>query len=163
MRIPERSTLIERPVEDVFRFVSDPTNDPKWHPTVIKAEKTSDAPIGLGSTFTGIHDPHRQELATPPRPASFNRVTAEIVEFVPNERCRARVTFLDPLTGLGRFLGHDVTSIFRVEPASDGTRLFRSLELSPSFWLKPLLLVGAGVARRRNDRLLANIKAVLEA
>lgn len=47
----QASTRIERPVEEVFAFVSDPTNDVKWHSTVLRAWRTSEGPIGVGSTF----------------------------------------------------------------------------------------------------------------
>ena len=164
MLIGERSTIIECPIEDVFQFVSDPTNDPTWHPPVIKVERTSAGPNGLGSTFAGIHDPRRRVMATPPRPSSFLRITAEIVESVPNERCRIQARFVDPPIGLARVLGRELTLIFRVEPAAGGTRLFRSLDINPAAWLAPLVratLSSAG--RRRNDYLLANIKTVLEA
>jgi hypothetical protein len=45
------SERIERPVEQVFAFVSDPTNDVKWHWTVLRAWRTSEGPIDVGSTF----------------------------------------------------------------------------------------------------------------
>lgn len=39
------------PPAEVFLFVSDPVNDVKWHHNVVAAEKTSEGPIGVGSTF----------------------------------------------------------------------------------------------------------------
>jgi hypothetical protein len=48
-------TLIDRPVEEVFRFVEDEANIPKWDSDLLKATKTSDGPIGVnpcGSTST---------------------------------------------------------------------------------------------------------------
>jgi uncharacterized protein YndB with AHSA1/START domain len=47
----EVSTTIDRPVEEVFRFVEDETNIPKWDNDLLKATKTSDGPIGPGTTF----------------------------------------------------------------------------------------------------------------
>ena len=69
-------TIISRPVEDVFDYVSDPRNEPTWLPGASAVEKTSDGPIGLGSTFVGHY-------------SRAGRVELELVEF---ERPR-RVTF----------------------------------------------------------------------
>lgn len=48
----ERSVLIERPVEDVFSFVSNFENESKWCEEVVRTQKTSEGPIGVASTFT---------------------------------------------------------------------------------------------------------------
>lgn len=47
----ESTARIERPVDEVFAYVSDPVNDEKWHNTVLRAWRTSEGPIGVGSTF----------------------------------------------------------------------------------------------------------------
>ena len=48
----KRSVLINRPVEDVFAFISNFENEAKWAEEVVKTKKTSKGPIGVGSTFT---------------------------------------------------------------------------------------------------------------
>jgi carbon monoxide dehydrogenase subunit G len=48
----ERSVLIERPVEDVYSFISNFENESKWCEEVVRTQKTSEGPIGVGSTFT---------------------------------------------------------------------------------------------------------------
>ena len=80
----------------------------------------------------------------------------------PNERCQIQVAFLDSPRGLVRLLGRDLTLIFRVEAAPGGTRLFRSLDINPAAWIAVLFPALSPAIRRRNDYLLANIKAVLE-
>jgi hypothetical protein len=47
----ESTTRIERPVDEVFDYVGNPVNDEKWHKNVLKAWRTSEGPIGVGSTF----------------------------------------------------------------------------------------------------------------
>jgi uncharacterized membrane protein len=47
----ESTVRIERPVEEVFRFVVDLTNVPLMDPSVQSVQKTSQGPIGAGSTF----------------------------------------------------------------------------------------------------------------
>jgi uncharacterized protein YndB with AHSA1/START domain len=45
------SAVIERPINEVFAFLADGTNDPKFSPRVQQIEKTTDGPIGVGTVF----------------------------------------------------------------------------------------------------------------
>lgn len=47
----DKSIFINQPVEKVFAFISDPANDKEWQDGVISSEKTSDGPIGVGTTM----------------------------------------------------------------------------------------------------------------
>jgi hypothetical protein len=41
---------IRRPVDEVFDFVADATNEPLYNPLLLRAEKTTDGPIGIGAS-----------------------------------------------------------------------------------------------------------------
>jgi uncharacterized protein YndB with AHSA1/START domain len=45
------STVIDRPINEVFAFLADGTNDPKFSPRVQEIQKTTDGPIGVGTVF----------------------------------------------------------------------------------------------------------------
>lgn len=45
----EGQITIERPVEVVFDFVADQTNEPQYNPSMVRAEKVTPGPLG-GST-----------------------------------------------------------------------------------------------------------------
>ncbi|HWF56417.1 MAG TPA: SRPBCC family protein [Solirubrobacteraceae bacterium] len=45
------SAVIDRPIADVFAFLADGTNDPKFSPRVQEIRKTTDGPIGVGTVF----------------------------------------------------------------------------------------------------------------
>jgi len=45
------SAVIDRPIDDVFAFLADGTNDPKFSPRVQQIQKTTDGPIGVGTVF----------------------------------------------------------------------------------------------------------------
>jgi uncharacterized membrane protein len=47
----EKSGFIDRPQQEVFAFVTDLANDPKWQNTIISVKRISDGPIGVGSTW----------------------------------------------------------------------------------------------------------------
>lgn len=46
------SVWIARPVEDVFNYVTDPENIALWAGPVLEAKKTSQGPVGVGTTST---------------------------------------------------------------------------------------------------------------
>jgi hypothetical protein len=45
------STVVNRPITEVFAFLADGTNDPKFSPRVIEIRKTTDGPVGVGTVF----------------------------------------------------------------------------------------------------------------
>lgn len=46
--------IIRRPVEDVFRVLSDPENAPKWSPNALEEKLTSPRPVRVGSTRRAV-------------------------------------------------------------------------------------------------------------
>jgi carbon monoxide dehydrogenase subunit G len=47
----EGSAVIDRPIEEVFAFLADGTNDPKFSPRVLEIAKTTDGPPGVGTIY----------------------------------------------------------------------------------------------------------------
>jgi uncharacterized protein YndB with AHSA1/START domain len=47
----EATTVIDRPIEEVFAFLADGENDPKFSPRVLEISKTTDGPPGVGTTY----------------------------------------------------------------------------------------------------------------
>jgi carbon monoxide dehydrogenase subunit G len=47
----EAQTEIDRPIEEVFDFLADGTNDPKFSPRVQQIEKVPDGPTAVGTLF----------------------------------------------------------------------------------------------------------------
>lgn len=86
---------IERPIEEVFDYFTDVSNDREWNPFAKKAEKTSEGPLGVGTTFfvvrkmsgpidieyTEYERPTRWTLRGTGRPASFTYVA----DFAPTD------------------------------------------------------------------------------
>jgi len=48
----EATAEINRPIEDVFAFLSEGTNDPKFSPRVQAITKTPEGPTAVGTVFT---------------------------------------------------------------------------------------------------------------
>ena len=47
----EFSSLIQRPVADVYAFVATPTNIPRWQSNIHEVKPSSSGPVMVGSTF----------------------------------------------------------------------------------------------------------------
>jgi carbon monoxide dehydrogenase subunit G len=44
-------TLIDKPVKDVFAFVANPNNMPKWNSAVVSLEQITPGDVGVGTKF----------------------------------------------------------------------------------------------------------------
>ncbi|MGI8658125.1 MAG: SRPBCC family protein [Candidatus Limnocylindria bacterium] len=140
----EHSVEIDRPIEDVFAFVADQSNEPKWHTDVVEVVRPGpDQPIQLGSSVVWVIDfMGRSEYE------------AEVTVFEPN-RCIELTARRGPLKPI---LTH------RFERAGSGTRYTRHIDIPPSGVFRVLepILRAAGVARKRQIRFAENLKTVLE-
>jgi uncharacterized protein YndB with AHSA1/START domain len=102
----QQSVVINRPVEQVFAFVSDLENDPQWTPGATM-RRTSPGPVGVGTTFqqhdrflgrrmdlslevTDYEPPHKIGLKTTSGPLSFGGTRM----FEPVDDAATRVTFV---------------------------------------------------------------------
>jgi uncharacterized protein YndB with AHSA1/START domain len=61
-------TAIGRPIAEVFDYLADARNEPRWVQGARSVEKTSSGPVGLGTTFVGQY-------------ARAGRVDLELIEF----------------------------------------------------------------------------------
>lgn len=134
--------LINRPVEDVFDFVADERNEPRYNPRMLRAEKISSGPIERGTRF-------RAEIRTMRRPA---RMTIEFTEY---DRPRR----LGSLTHLSRM---DIQGILTFEPVPEGTRMRWSWEMETSGVLKLMSPLVAWMGQRQERSIWTNLKHLLE-
>jgi uncharacterized protein YndB with AHSA1/START domain len=58
----ENVVVISRPIEDVFRFLSDFENVPKWNYAIVETRKVSEGPVGVGTIYRQVRSvPGRSE------------------------------------------------------------------------------------------------------
>lgn len=164
MQIPEESIDIARDVSEVFAFLSDVSNDVRWHTTVVEARRASDGPIGLGSRFEVTYDSHRHTLDTPPHPSNFQALIVTLTEFVPDRALRGHVESVRAPRGIGaRVLGRAYDLTFRFEPVAGGTRVFRGGDIHPVALVRPILRLFMRANAGRSRYLLGNLKRAIEA
>jgi uncharacterized protein YndB with AHSA1/START domain len=136
-------TIINRPVEDVFAFVANFENHPKW-------EMNFEAVKLLTSTATGVGTTYECKLKLPGQSAISK---FEITEYEPNKKIAFKGEAAGPATPKGSFL---------LEPVASGTKL--TLLPRPEFrgffkLLEPLM---AGYIRKQNEEHLGNLQRLLE-
>jgi hypothetical protein len=138
----EGELLIDRPVEEVFDFVSDERNEPRFNPRMLRAEKITLGPIASGTRFRAV-------VRTFGRPAEMT------TEFIACERPRrlALVTHLSKM---------DIDGALTFEPVDRGTRMSWSWELMPRGLLKLASRLVARIGRRQERAIWSNLKEVLE-
>ncbi len=143
MRV-EESIGIDRPVQEVFEYVSEPDNFPEWTGTAIEVHKRTPGPVREGDTFTAVIKFLGRRFETP-----YERTSYE-----PNRRFTERATG-GPLP--------DQRWTYTFEEAPGGTRLARAVEGEPGGFFKladPLIERALG-RQIRGD--LETLKDLLEA
>ena len=139
----EKSTIINRPVEDVWNFISNVENMPKWDRGVLEARLTSEGPPGVGSTVQ-----IRRQMLGRQRIANLR-----VSEYVPNnilaiQGMRGKMT---AQTG------------FTFKPIEGGTRLTQTSEINLVGWWKLITPILIPMLERDGREDHANLKRILEA
>lgn len=75
----ELTIKIDKPAADVFAFVSDPENVPKWNYFVIEVRKTSEGPLDVGATYHQTRKNDSQNL----RVAGYEKDRSVTIETIP--------------------------------------------------------------------------------
>jgi uncharacterized protein YndB with AHSA1/START domain len=142
MRI-EESVEINRPVEEVFSYATNPENFAEWVGNVIEVRKDVPGPPRKGTRFTVEQKLLGRRFESP----------FEVIDYEPNRRYAHRSTG-GPVP---------VTMNFTYEPVSEGTRITQRNEAEPGgfFGLVGPLLERALSRQMRTN--LENLKDMLEA
>jgi hypothetical protein len=135
--------LVSRPQAEVFEFVADARNRPRWDDSVDSEELTSPEPIGVGSTVrTRLQSMGREHV-----------YTWEIVEHQPPDRMTVESTS-------GPF---PTTLAFEFSSRDDGTWVEASVTGRPAGALRLLEPMIARTTQKNLDRSYPRLKRLLEA
>jgi uncharacterized protein YndB with AHSA1/START domain len=132
---------IDRPAEEVFRFVSDLENVPQWNYAVIETRKSSDGPVNVGTTY-------RQVRSAPTRSEEDLRVS----EFEPTRRFAVQ-------GDLGPFVG---TLTYEFENVDGRTRLTNTASLEARGLMRIASPIASGRIREAVAANLGVLKQLLE-
>lgn len=137
------SVVIERPQSEVFAYVTDIENMAVWSSEVEKAWKTSEGPMGKGTTFSSVAKVLGREIEN----------TIEVTEYEPNKKWSLRPTS-GPVSG-------DIE--FHFEPAAGGTKFSVDLDADAGGFFKLGEPLVNRMLQRQYETNGATLKDILEA
>ena len=136
------SINIERPMDDVFDYLSDFENNPEWQSGMKSAQFTTEPPLRIGSTYNQLASMMGRSIES----------TFEVIAYEPGKSVKATTTS-------GSF---PITFHRMVEPFEGGTRVNAIIEGEAKGFFKiaePLLAL---MVRKSIEKDYANLKQILE-
>ena len=135
--------VINRPIDEVFDFVADERNEPKYNPQMTLAEMVTQEPIGVGSKFHCV--------MTGARAADM---TVEVTEF-------DRPSRLGSTTRVSNIL--DINGTLLLEPQGQSTKLKWLWNMEPRGFIKLLGPIVRRMGERQELAIWTGLKKVMEA
>ena len=139
----EKSVVINRPIEEVFAFVTNSENITMWAGPVKEARQTSEGPVGIGMTSIRITE-------------FLGRKSEDsyvVTEYEPNRKFAQKATSGSLQT----------TEIMTFKSVEAGTKVTIAGEVEASGFIKMAEPVFARVAKRQFETDMSNLKDILEA
>ena len=141
----EGTTVVARPIEEVFAFLADGENDPKFSPRVQRIEKITDGPPGVGTRYR----------STVKDAGMTTKREFQITEFVAPSTIRWAETSKNLVTA--REGGYDLTA------TPEGTTRLRLFNVLEGHGVGKLIAGFAlSAARKDADAFAGRIKAAVE-
>lgn len=142
MMTAEASEAIAKSPEEVFAFVADVRNDPKWHTDVTDVTLTQ----GDGETVGSVY-----EIKVKPQ-MGMTGGTVKVAEY----SAPSRIVFN---VDMGKM---KPTTTFTVQREGSGARISRKVEMETTGLMKLMAPLMSGMFRKRNVTFLGNLKRVME-
>jgi hypothetical protein len=139
----EGEIVIGRPVDVVFDYVADQSNEPQYNPQMVRAEKITPGPVGKGTRFRSAV-------------TSMGRTAEMLIECTGYDRPKLFAT----ATTMAQA---DISYTLRFEPAPAGTRMRWSGQVHPKGAFRLLGPVITRVGIRQEERNWTSLKKHLEA
>ncbi len=134
--------VIERPPEQVFDFVADERNEPQYNPRMVRAEKLTPGPIGVGTKFNSVM-------------TGMGRSSEMTIEFTEFDRPR-RIAETTHLSNM------DIGGVLLFEPVPEGTRMKWIWNLDPRGFYRSLGPLVRRMGERQERAIWTRLKRVVE-
>ena len=135
--------VIDRPVDEVFDYVADQSNEPQYNPQMVRAEKITTGPVSAGTKF-------RSAVASRGRTAEM---LIEITGYDRPHRLASATTMRQA----------DISYTLIFEPAASATRMRWSGQVRPKGAFKLLGPLITWMGRHQEQRIWTSLKQHLEA
>jgi uncharacterized membrane protein len=138
----EHSLMIARPIDQVFVFLVNPSNNSLWQEGVIGSRQISEGPVGVGTKGRDIRKflGHQVEC------------DYEIVEYEPEEKIRFK-----SISGPIRFNGS-----YTFQSVEQGTRFTFTIEGDAGSWFSLVGPLAARLAKKQVEADSDRLKNLLE-
>lgn len=134
----ENTIRIDRPITEVFAFLSDLENIPKWNYYVLKVKKVSNGPVAIGTLYHQVRKTDEQDF----RITEFDKNHKLVVKTLPQS---------SPSLEMG----------FTLYEEGNTTRIWDEWRLD-SGWPAPLEWLGAGRIKSAITENLTKLNQLLE-
>jgi len=141
MKPAEQTIVIDRPVGEVFAFVTDQRNTPKWQAGLVEVRRLTDGPTGIGTRHVFVRNFLGRRMEG----------TNEYVAYQP-----------DKLVTFRTISGPPLEASYMFEPAGTGTRITSRVQLQGSGLFGLIEPVVAAGLRREMKAAFPALKALLE-
>src|SRR6266571_420155 len=138
----EGEIIIARPVDVVFDYVADQSNEPQYNPQMVRAEKITAGPVGKGTRFHSAV-------------ASMGRTAEMLIECTGYDRPKLFATTTTMRQA-------DISYTLRFDPAGGGTRMRWAGEVRPKGAFRLLGPLITWLGSRQEQRIWASLKQHLE-
>jgi len=138
----ETKVEINRPSEEVFAFISNFENNPKWQSGQLEARFTSEGPLGVGSTYDQVAKFLGRRIVS----------TFEVLEYESNRKVKASSTS-------GSF---PITFTRLVKPIDGGTEVQAIIEGDATGFFKLAQPLLGRMVQRSVDSDYKNLKRIME-
>jgi uncharacterized protein YndB with AHSA1/START domain len=134
--------VINRPIDEVFDFVADERNEPKYNPQMTLAEMVTQGPIGVGSKFHCVMTD-----------AGATDVAVEFTEFVRPRR----------LGSTSHISNMDINGTLLFEPQGQSAKMKWLWNIEPRGFIKLLGPMVRRMGERQELAIWTGLKKVMEA
>jgi hypothetical protein len=137
------SVTIDKPVSEVYGFVTNCRNEPKWHSDSIEAAPLGDGPLAVGTKQRWL------------------------LKFMGKREMIMEVTHLEPehvevLEARTALMGMSPTITYTFEQAGSGTRFTRSVAMDPQGIGKLMKPMMRSMVPKKNASFVRKLKQVFE-
>jgi uncharacterized protein YndB with AHSA1/START domain len=138
----EYTLTVQRPIEQVFAFVTNGENNPKWELEMVETRQLTDGPTRVGTKWLSVHKYGRRKV----------RAIRETIQFEPNRKWVTQ-SAIGPIPTT-------FTIIF--EPANGGTKLQFILNVQTRGLIKLIDPLIENIFRKQAPINFRRLKELLE-
>jgi len=135
-------TLIDKPIKDVFAFVANPNNMPKWNSAVASLEQITPGAVGVGSKFKSKAELMGRSIEG----------EMQVIAYEPDTKCGFQV-HAGPM---------QVNLTLSFKTVGTGTKISLNAQGNPAGFFKLAEGVMAGRVKSMMEENLARLKTQLE-